>query len=199
LLLPGRQINEGFWSHDGRWLIARTGNDNSGRDIVGLRPGVDSAPIPLAANPGFHESAAALSPDGKWLAYESNETGTEQVYLRPFPNVDGGKWQVSTTGGQAPLWAHRGRELFFVDGARNMVAVPVTPGPAPVLGDRQVLFRLDDEVYLGRPEHYATIDISRDDRRFLMARRVTDGRDAAPTFVLVENWFDELRSKMKDR
>jgi serine/threonine-protein kinase len=199
LLLPGRQINEGFWSHDGRWLIARTGNDNSGRDIVGLRPGVDSAPIPLAANPGFHESAAALSPDGKWLAYESNETGTEQVYLRPFPNVDGGKWQVSTNGGQAPLWAHSGRELFFVDGARNMVAVPVTPGPAPVLGDRQVLFRLDDEVYLGRPEHYATIDISRDDRRFLMARRVTDGRDAAPTFVLVENWFDELRSKMKDR
>jgi len=52
-------------------------------------------------------------------------------------------------------------------------------------------------VYLGRPEHYATIDISRDDRRFLMARRVTEGQAAAPTFVLVENWFEELKAKVK--
>jgi eukaryotic-like serine/threonine-protein kinase len=197
LVMRGHQINEGFWSRDGQWLVARTGNDGSQRDIIGLRPGVDSAPIPLAANPRYHESAAALSPDGKWLAYESNETGTEQVYLRPFPNVDGGKWQVSTNGGQAPLWAHSGRELFFVDADRNMVAVPVTSGPTPALGDRQVLFHLDDDVYLGRPEHYATIDISRDDRRFLMARRVTDGQAAAPTFVLVENWFEELKAKVK--
>ncbi|MCU0621860.1 MAG: hypothetical protein MUC69_10175 [Gemmatimonadales bacterium] len=196
LLIPGRQINEGFWSRDGQWLVARTGNDNSGRDIVAVRPGVDSAPIPLAADPRFHESAAALSPDGKWVAYESNETGTEQVYLRPFPNVNGGKWQVSTNGGQAPIWAHSGRELFFVDGDRNMVTVPVTSGPAPVLGDRQVLFHLDDEVYLGRPEHYATIDISRDDRRFLMARRVTDARAEGPKFVLVDNWFEELKARV---
>jgi serine/threonine-protein kinase len=197
LVMRGHQITEGFWSRDGQWLVARTGNDQSQRDIVAQRPGVDSAPVPLAANPRFHESAAALSPDGKWLAYESDETGTEQVYLRPFPNVDGGKWQVSTKGGQAPLWAHSGRELFFVDADRNMVAVPVTSGPTPALGDRQVLFHLDNDVYLGRPEHYATIDISRDDRRFLMARRVTDGQAAAPTFVLVENWFEELKAKVK--
>jgi eukaryotic-like serine/threonine-protein kinase len=191
-------INEGLWSKDGKWLIARAGGragGPGGRDIFGIRPGVDSAPVPLAANPRYDEAAPALSPDGKWLAYESDETGRMEVYIRPFPNTEGGKWQVSVNGGQAPLWAHGGRELFFVDGTRNMVAVPVSAGTSPQLGDRKVLFHLTDDLYLGDPENYTPFDITPDDRHFIMARQVRAATTGRPTFLLVDNWFEELKSK----
>ena len=128
LLTASAAIIEGFWSHDGTWVVARKGGAEGavgGRDIIGMRPGVDTTPVPLVASPSFDEAAPALSPDGKWLAYESDETGRIEVYIRPFPSTEGGKWQVSTNGGQAPLWAHSSKEIFFVDGERNMVATSV--------------------------------------------------------------------------
>lgn len=70
----------------------------------------DSVTYPLAAEP-YDEKAAALSPDGRWLAYESTETGRDEVYIRPFPNVTDGKWQVSTQGAINPRWARSGREI----------------------------------------------------------------------------------------
>ena len=197
LRFPGN-VTEGFWSHDGQWLVVRKGGNvgqAGGRDIFGLRRGADTTLVPLAANPGFDESAPALSPDGRWLAYESDETGKTEVYIRPFPNTEAGKWQVSTNGGQAPLWSHSGRELFFVDGARNMVVATVAGGPTPGLGARRTLFRLGDDLYLSNAEHYTPFDISHDDTRFLMARRVTAAQQATPTFLLVENWFEELKAR----
>ena len=190
---------EGSWSRDGKWLVFRTGGalgQRGARDILGLRPGVDSAPVPLAADPRYDESAPMVSPDGKWLAYESDETGKTEVYVRPFPNTEGGKWQVSVNGGQAPLWAHSGKEIFFVDGARNMVVAPVVPGASFQLGDRRTLFRLDDDLYLLPQEHYTPFDITPDDRRFIMAREIRSGAEAAPTFLIVENWFTELKAKV---
>ncbi|MEP7325527.1 MAG: protein kinase [Gemmatimonadota bacterium] len=198
LLSKPTPIIEGFWSRDGTWLIARTGGrggQTGGRDIIGLRPGVDSAARPLVANPGFDEAAPTLSPDGKWLAYESNETGRMEVYIRPFPNTEGGKWQVSTDGGQAPLWAHGGREIFFVDGNRNMVVTPVAGGMSPGLGERRVLFRMGVDLYLGEPENYTPFDISPDDKRFIMVRQAATAPEK-PTFILVENWFEELKARM---
>jgi Tol biopolymer transport system component len=192
-------IPEGSWSRDGKWLVFRTGGalgQRGARDILGLRPGVDSAPVPLAADPRYDESAPMVSPDGKWLAYESDETGKTEVYVRPFPNTEGGKWQVSVNGGQAPLWAHSGKEIFFVDGARNMVVAPVVPGASFQLGDRRTLFRLDDDLYLLPQEHYTPFDITPDDRRFIMAREIRSGAEAAPTFLIVENWFTELKAKV---
>jgi serine/threonine-protein kinase len=199
ILMLAKPIVEGFWSPDGAWIVARVGgntNQRGGRDIMGIRPGVDSVAGPLVANPNYDEAAPALSPDGKWLAYESDETGTTEVYLRPFPNTDGGRWQVSLNGGQAPLWARSGRELFFVDGRRNMVAIPVAGGVSPGLGEPRTLFAMGADLYLGNPEHYTPFDISLDGQRFLMARQVrvaTPGR--APPFVLVENWFEELKAR----
>ena len=146
----------------------------------------------------FDESAPALSPDGKWLAYASDETGRTEVYIRPFPNVDDGKWQVSTNGGQAPLWAHSGRELFYVDAERNMMVAPMPTGPSQ-LGARVRLFKLRDDLYLTAQEWYTPFDISPDDRRFLMSRQVAAPETQAPTFLLVENWFEELKSKMETR
>ena len=87
----------------------------------------------------------------------------------------------------------------MVDGARNMVAAPVVPGTSFQLGERRTLFRLGDDLYLVAQEHYTPFDIAPGDRRFIMAREVRSGAEAAPTFLIVENWFEELKSKMAAR
>ncbi len=120
-----RGIDEGFRSRDGRWLILRVGV-GGGRDINGLRPGIDSAPVALIATE-FQEHSPSLSPDGHWLAYVSNESGRREVYVRPFPNVGAAKWQVSTSEGSEPLWANSGRELFFKNRNAELVAVSCKP------------------------------------------------------------------------
>jgi hypothetical protein len=201
LLTTPVPLLEGFRSGDGAWVIGRTGGvpgQPGGRDIIGMRPGVDSAPVRLVADPHYDEAAPALSPDGKWLAYESDESGRIEVYVRPFPRTDDGKWQVSENGGQAPLWPHSGRELFFLDGSRNMVAMPVLTGPSFQVGERRALFRLGADLYLTNPEHYTPFDISPDERRFLMARQVRS-EEPAHGFLLVENWFEELKATMAGR
>ena len=118
LLFDGFYIAKGVWSPDGEWLVLRrsggAGNETA-RDILAIRPGVDTEAVPLVATGAFWEQAPAISRDGRWLAYSSNETGRHEIFVRPFPDVDAGKWQVSTGGGIQPVWAHNGRELFFAD------------------------------------------------------------------------------------
>jgi len=197
-----RPILEGFRSADNAWVIMRVGGQaarRGGRDIVGIRPGIDSIPLPLVADSNADETSPQLSPDGRWLAYVSDETGSNEVYVRPFPNISGGQWQVSNNGGQAPLWAHSGRELFYVDAQRNMVAVPVAGGATPGLGTHRRLFLLQPEIYLGSPERYTPFDIAPDDQRFLMARQVRAASRARPgEFVVIENWFEELITRMEE-
>jgi serine/threonine-protein kinase len=193
-------VYEGQVSPDGQWIVTRVrgGGSQAGRNIVGFHRG-DSAAVPLVAGEAFDESALALSPDGRWIAYESDETGRREVYIRPFPNTNDGRWQASTNGGFAPLWARSGRELFFVDAARQMTVVPFTPGPEPRLGERRVLFLLSDDLYLTEGDYYTPWDISPDGRRFVMARRLGSGTAARSPLVVVENWFTELRAKLERR
>jgi hypothetical protein len=110
--------------------------------------------------------------------------------------VDDGKWQVSTSGGQAPLWAHSGRELFYVDADRHMMAVPVPAAGPSQMGTRTRLFRLGNDVFLNQNEWYTPFDISPDDKRFLMSRLVSASAAEAATFLLVENWFEEIKAKL---
>ncbi len=197
---PG-MIFEGAVAPDGKTLVLRSGgtvNVVGGRDISVIHLGADSAPKPLIATQ-FDEEAIALSPDGKLIAYETNETGRTEVYLRPFPDVDAGKWQVSTNGGVAPLWARSGRELFFVDGTRSMVVVPVTPGSVPQLGDRKVLFPMGPELYLADKEFYTPFDISPDGQRFLMARQVNREERPVEPIVMTQHWTTELLRKVGKR
>jgi len=199
LVTTATLLLEGSWAPGGTQLLLRTGG-NAGsvrvRNILTYRPGTDSVPIELLASAQADEFAPTLSPDGHWLAYVSDETGRDEVYIRPFPNVDDGKWQVSAGGAQAPLWAHSGRELFYVDAERNMMMVKVPPAGPSQLGARVKLFTLDGEIYLTDREFYTPFDISPDDRRFLMLRRVDMVKAEAPTFLLVENWFEELKAKL---
>ncbi len=102
------------------------------------------------------------------------------MYIRPFPNVDDGKWQVSTSGAQAPLWAHSGRELFYVDADRNMMVVPVPAAGPSQMGARTKLFTLGNDILLHPNEWYTPFDISPDDKRFLMSRLVSAGARRGP-------------------
>jgi len=194
----GRPVYEAAWTRDLRWLALRTGgvvNQTGGRDIYAIRPGIDTAATPLLTSPVFDESALALSPDGHWMAYESNETGSTEVYLRPFPQVDAGKQQVSVRGGQAPIWARNGSELFYVSANREMMVVPVAGGASVQLGQPRILFRLPEGLYPLAGENYTPFDIT-PDGHFLMARLAQRGEAVHPVIV-TEHWFQELDARMR--
>jgi eukaryotic-like serine/threonine-protein kinase len=193
---PG-EIFEGAVSPDGGWTVVRIhgGIGIQGRQIFGYRRG-DTTAVPLVANPAFDEDAFRISPDGHWIAYESNETGRREVYVRPFPNTGAGKWQASTAGGYAPLWAPGGRELFFVDAQRRMTVASFAPAATPPVGARRILFTLPDDIYLWENDYYTPFDISPDGQRFLMARQVHATGAAQAPLVVVENWFTELKQEL---
>jgi serine/threonine-protein kinase len=187
-------VQSGFESRDGRWIVLRSvlGSGGGGHgDILGFRPGVDSAPVPLVATP-FRERDPGLSPDGRWLAYSSDETGRFEVYVRPFPDVQSGKWQVSTAGGTGPRWSHRGGELFYRDAVDDMFAVQVTSKPSFGILGRQRLFSAAS--YFSTSEN-VLYDVSPDDKRFIMLHvgPGSTGGGNAESLILVQNFLAELK------
>jgi serine/threonine-protein kinase len=139
----------------------------------------------------FAELNAELAPDGRWIAYQSNESGRDEIYVRPFPDVTRGRWQVSTGGGRTPVWARTGRELFYRSADGAVMSVRVEPGPAwrgnPPTQALPVGY-FDDSGTTGR-----TFDIAPDGRRFMMIRRGSDEGAVPPQLVVVQNWFQELK------
>jgi serine/threonine-protein kinase len=136
----------------------------------------------------------ALSPDGRWVAYVSIESGHEEVYVRPFPETDRARWQVSTSGGAHPVWAHSGRELLYISATDSMMSVPIQAGPDFRPGTPNALFAT--RPFLVGPFHqnYA---ITPDDRGFIMLRRSGSG-DVQPTnLTVVLNWFSEVDAEMR--
>jgi serine/threonine-protein kinase len=120
------QVFPTSFSPDGTRLIAHGDPNGTQVDdigIVSLGAGADSEVAPLLATM-FGEANAEVSPDGRWLAYDSDESGKLEVYVRPFPTVDAGRWQVSTGGGAQPVWARSGRELFYRSGDA-VLSVPI--------------------------------------------------------------------------
>ena len=196
------RIPEGFWAPDGEWFVFRTaGLDTEGlqgdRGIGAIRPGLDEAPQALIATQ-YIEQGAALSPDGRWLAYSSNETGREEVFVRPFPDVESGKFPVSREGGMRPRWARNGRELFFVGGTPNdrvMMVATVETSPGFRVGSLESLFEIGPEYLIsGVGDFY---DVDPQDDRFLMGRIYTGDAEAADaSLVLVQNFFEELKARV---
>jgi eukaryotic-like serine/threonine-protein kinase len=197
LLLSGAGFQEAVLSPDGQWLLMRQGGNvgAGGRDIVGVRLGRDTVPVPVVATP-YDEDAIALSPDGHWLAYQSDETGTVEVFVRPFPNTDQGKWQASSGGGTAPLWSRDGRELFYLASNRDMMAVRVTPGSSQPLGQPTVLFHVPADLAAVETTFYTPWDVAADGR-FLMVRRIAQGAAASPAPVVIENFQEVLKKRMR--
>ena len=191
-------IDEGMVTPDNRWIVLRQGSVGQvagGRNITGLRVGMDTVPVPVLATP-FDEEAIALSPDGNWMAYQSDETGRTEVFVRPFPNTDAGKKQVSSGGGLAPLWSRTGKELFYLSSDNNMMAAPVTTGATIDAGEPKVLFHVPAELLGAEALYYTPWDVARDGR-FLMVRMVGGDAGQAGALVVVENWLSELKAKVK--
>ena len=130
------------------------------------------------------EFEPVFSPDGRWMAYISVETGQNEIYVRPFPHSDG-KWQISTGGGIAPRWAPDGSELFYLEGDK-MMSVPVTIGDSFQPGTPYVLFTHANPT--GPPPVYF---VSPDGKRFVMLQ--STGQEEAGQINVILNWFEELK------
>ena len=182
---------------DGAHLVVSV-RTKTGSDLYQLRlDGSNHSHTPLVSTT-FEEINGEISADGRWLAYQSNESGRNEVYVRPFPDVDAGRWQVSTSGGSQPLWARDGGELFFLDAGSNLMRVAVpkgssfTPGPPA-----QILGTLAARFFTAGPGR--TYDVSRDGQRFLMIRTGAAAEQASANIVVAMNWIEELNRLVPTR
>ncbi len=174
------------WSRDGRYL-AYVQNSPTGPDIGVLPLFGDRKPIPFLGTPAI-ETHARFSPDGKWIAYTSDESGRFEVYVQAFPGP-GGKWQISTRGGLQPMWRGDGRELYYLTMDGRMMAVSIKTDAGFVAGVPVPLF--DARVPIGPAT--ALYAVSADGRRFLLNVPVNSDQIAPLTVVL--NWNAELQKR----
>ena len=122
-----RSTDPGAFSADGQWLVYVTDDPVTSADVWALPAAGDRKPR-VVVNTPFAERHPRLSPDGRWLAYTSDEAGRQEVFVQPFPGP-GGRLQVSIDGGTEPVWSRDGRELFYINGDKMMV-VDITTAPA---------------------------------------------------------------------
>jgi serine/threonine-protein kinase len=194
---PNLQAASGILA-DGTQILMTERSQHTGDDVMQLTlplgsrvsSGIAEPPTPLLRTT-FQERNAMVSPDGQWVAYESDESGQSEVYVRPFPMVDSGRWLVSRGGGTRPLWSRSGLELFYMTPLGSLMGVRVEAGaswrsstPARILEGPYF------NGVFGR-----TYDISTDDRRFLVIKEGdrTEQAGGSSQLVVVQNWFEELK------
>jgi serine/threonine-protein kinase len=164
------------------------GNPDTAWDIWVLRRS-DGKAVPFLQTPS-NEGSPQFSPDGRWIAYVSDESGPWEVYLRPYPGP-GGKWQISTGGGTEPMWNPKGKELFYRNGDK-MIAIDITTDTSLSVGKPHTLFERN---YQRGGSPIANYDVSPDGQRFLMVKPHEDAT-LFTQIVVVQNWFTELRQRV---
>jgi hypothetical protein len=170
----------------------------TGRDLSKLSVDATRQVTTLLQTP-FDEREAVVSPNGRWLAYESNSSGRFEVYVRPYPDVGGGERRISTAGGTRALWASSGEELFYVGADRRMMRVPVVrTGPA---WSSRTPMRLFEQPYYVGTNSGRSYDVSLDGQRFLMIKgdEASEQTAARPSLVVVQNWLEELKRLVPTR
>ena len=175
------------WSRDGRFIVYYEINPQNKNDLwvlpTGGAPG-DRKPIPFLRTE-FTEDLGQLSPDSRWMAFDSDRSGRREVYVRPFPPRDG-EWTISIAGGEQPRWRGDGKELFFVAADGKMMAVPVKAAagakPSFEAGAPVALFDAHMPVYTASFQY----DVSGDGKRFLIA--TYDSGGASTPLTVVTNW-----------
>jgi serine/threonine protein kinase len=191
-----RTLTPWSWSSDGNTLVLQEISPLVHFDIGLLSMGGERT-WKLLLQEEYEEIMPQVSPDGRWIAYISNESGRYEVYVRPFPDVNKGKWQVSTSGGDSPLWSPDGRELFYLSGDSTM-AVAVETEPMFKPEKPKVLFR---GTYIGLAVSTSRWDISPDGKRFLMMKPGEStgemSLEGLPRKIsIVTNWFEELKERV---
>jgi eukaryotic-like serine/threonine-protein kinase len=195
LLQSGTPMVPNSWSPDGQYLLYSVTGQKTGSDlwvlpVAGGTP-PDSKPVPYLQGP-YNERQGQFSPDGRWIAYSSDETGSYQVYVQSFP-AGTGKFQVSTAGGSQPRWRRDGKEIFYTGADGRLTAVSVKTAPKFEAGAPQALFDA-----LIRPGSLAAgpffYDVAADGRRFLFNTLATDRAGPAPTpITVIVNWPAALK------
>lgn len=189
-------MNARPFSPDGTRMLLETRTPESRDDIsiVTMGPPVETRPL---LNTRYSETAPAISPDGRWLASVSDESGRAEVYVRPFPAVDRGRWPISTGGGTEPRWAPNGRELFFTVRSGGwltpgvLMSVPVQSGSTFIAGQPAEVLKIPAEASLA-------YDVARDGRFLFHLQRSALSGEEAPRgeIIVVQNWFEELKARV---
>jgi Tol biopolymer transport system component len=179
------------WSPDGKQLLITAGSQSGYVEVWLIPINGDRKPQTLLQGT-FNVGGGRFSPDGKWIAYVSDESGRNEVYVRSYPEA-GTRIQISAEGGSQPVWSRNGRELFFRNGDQTMV-VAVGLTPSLVVGKPEALFtrpQLDDS---SGPAYgmVADYDVSADGKRFIMRKHNSDTAQI-PVARIILNWFDELK------
>jgi len=177
------------WSADGRtlvyseaedlWLLEDVEDKRTSRPLLPATPLIEKWPV--------------ISPDGRWIAYVSDETGNDEIYVRPFPDVESGRWTISTYGGNEPLWSPNGKELFYRARDLRMMTVPIETEPEFKPGEPKFMFEFKFAIEAGRD-----YDISPDGQRFLFVKE-GDVLEEDTELIVVQDWFDELVPTGKSR
>jgi eukaryotic-like serine/threonine-protein kinase len=180
MLRAGVPMYPDDWSSDGKYIVCESSDQKTAIDLWLLPLFGDRKPVPYLKTP-YNEGRGQFSPDSKWMAYVSDEGGTPQVFVQSVP-VSGGKWQISTNGGDQPAWRRDGKELFYLSPTRKMMSVSVTTGAAFEAGMPHALFDtpIPNSSVTDR-NVYATAD----GQRFLL-RRVLDDRSAVPSTIVLD-------------
>jgi serine/threonine-protein kinase len=190
-----RMVQEVAWSPDGRWVVVRTDNTLSGAgDLVGVPLDGDTTTVPLAASE-FSELHPAVSPDGRWLAYVSNESGENEVYVRPFPGAHTVRWQISNGGGTSPVWAPNGDELFYLGADNRLTAARVQPGTSFTVTGLTQLF---DASGFTTDSFHQSFDVTPDGRSFVfLSPRRLAGDNRWVRIVWVDNWLADVEARVR--
>jgi serine/threonine-protein kinase len=201
------------WSHsitpDGTWLAGVERLPRTAPNVIFLpltrgvvrassnpAAGVSQSPVEPPAETKFRGQVPNFSPNGRYIVYQSDESGRGEIYVRAFPRVDNGRWQVSTAGGTRPVWARNGRELFYLDASNALMSVAVrTSGPTFTFGRPAKVF----ETGYAEPNPSRHYDVSPDGQRFLMLKDAAarDPNATPANMVVVQHWFEELKSRVR--
>jgi serine/threonine-protein kinase len=187
---PGVRLDEIEFDRLGRYTLLRSDGTVGTRQLLVMERGRDTIPRTLVQS-GVDNFAMTLSPNGRWLAYASTESGAPEIHVRPFPAVDSARYVISAGGGSEPLWSHDGRELFFRGPRGEMFAVPVATAGPFTSGAPTLLF---DGLGLGVDRFHRSYDVTADGRRFLMT---SFGGADGTSLSLVLNWRAELERALR--